>query len=271
MEEQDTQQAVQPESQPEPEVQSDDTTRQVSGDGEPSVVESLKEAIAEQSDPSATSSSETQRGGEDTEKKPRIERRVDSLIEKLKQSNQQPTDPSQLFGDEPIFTQEEIESGQFDPNALSQRLKQREDKVSQVAAQQAVQYIQYQSSVNEHLADIDNVQKELGNDLVLDKLVAKQYDALNHQVNPITGQRVFVPTVKMSEIYKDLKDALDKKSTAKAAEVQNKVAQQAADQAVPVSVSQAPSTDLEGQAAFEKAASTGQVEDWAEVLKKRIK
>lgn len=249
----------------------EDTTRPVSEPEAPSVADAMQQQLQAQPE-SAPSPSHDQEGGDDTEHKSRLERRVDSLVDKLKAQGQQPQiDASQFFGNEPIFSPEEIEAGQFDPIAVSQRLQQREQRVQALAAQQAVAAVEYQATVKDHLSDMDTVAKELGNDPVLDKLVAKQYDALNHQVDPRTGIRVFVPTVKMSEIYKDLKDALDKKSTAATADMQVRVANQASEQAVPVSVSGAPSKDLEGQAAFQKAAKTGQTEDWAEVLKKRIK
>ncbi len=263
MENEELQQAVQTESVP-----TEDTTRPVSTEEAPSVADTLRDAVTE-SEPSTPSNQE---GGVDTERKPsRAERRVESLVDKLKQTGQQTNDPSQIFGNDPIFTPEEIESGSFDPGLLQQRLEQREQRVQQQATSQALAAIDYRASINDHLSDIDSVKKEMGDDPVIDKLVARQYEALNHQTDPRTGAKVFVPTVKMSELYKELKEAVEAKSNAKAADMQARVNAQADDQAVPVSVLNAPSTDLEGQATLDKALKTGTTEDWAAVLKRKVK
>lgn len=252
-------QAVQTET-----TQVEDTSRPVST--ETTVADTLREAVTE-----TPSTPSDQKGGADTEKQTRLERRVDTLVDKLKQTTQQPSDPTQIFGNQDLFTKEELEAGAFDPQALQSRLAEREQKVSQLASQQAVAALKYESAVNEHIADIDSVKGEIGSDPELDTIVAEQYTALNTIIDPRTGARAFVPQVKMSDIYKKFKAVVDKKATAAAADVTNKVTQQATEQAVPVSVSQAPSEDLEGKATFEKATQSGATEDWAAVLKRRIK
>ncbi len=266
MDQEEQQQAVQAES-----VEStEDTTRPVPEESVPSVADTLREAASLPE--TAPSTPNDQEGGDDTERKPtRIERRNADLVDKLKQATQSRETPD-VYGNEPIFTPEEIESGSFDPAALQQRLENKMAQNAQVVERQVMARLEYNNQVNQHLADIDSVQKELGEDPILDKLVAKQYEALNNQTDPRTGTKIFVPQVKMSEIYKELKEALDKKTVAATANVQARVNESANNQAVPVSVSNSTSsTDMESQATLEKALQTGTTEDWAEVLKKKFK
>lgn len=272
MEENNNQEAV----QTEPVVESSpngDSPRPESTEA-PSVTESLRQAQNEGTqgeEVSEPTSTETEKGGDDTERKQsRAERRVETLVEKLKQQGQN-VDPSLVYGDEPLFTPEEIESGQFDPTALSERLQRREARNRQLAEQQVMQRLEYNNSINEHLSDTEVAQKELSNDPDLEKLVVRQYNALNMMTDPRTGQEVFVPRVKMSDIVKEMKAVIEKKSNSSAADIQAKLNAQANDQAVPVSVSQSSSTNLAGEQAFTKARQSGQVEDWAAVLKAKLK
>jgi hypothetical protein len=268
------QQAVQNE-QPEPQVP-EDTTRPVSSPvaaADPNDQQDKDKFFKDVDSVDSTSTPSDQEGGDVTEdKKPsRIEKRFDKFTSMLKEQAQ-PQQPalSQVFGNDPLFTQEELETGSIDPASLQQRLLQREMQSEERIKQQVRADLEYRSTVQDHLADIEKVSEEIAADPAIEKLVSKQYDALNKMTDPRTGQEVFVPRVKMSEIYQEFKEALDKKTTAATADVQARVNAQANMQAVPPSVTNASTHDLEGQAALDKAMQTGRDEDWAEVLKRRI-
>lgn len=247
------------------EIAQDDSTRPESNNESEVPTEETQEETDD------TSSSREQEGGDTEEKKSRYERRVDKLVSKLKaQSENKATEASSdIFGDEPLVRPEDYENG-LSEQELEQRLMARSIQEKEQIKRELKAEAEYERNVADHIADIDSVQSRLGDNKDLDYLVAQQYEALNYLTDPRTGQTVFIPRVKMSEIYAKLERVIDKKSTQAAADVSGKLADQIGEQAVPSSVSSNSNPDLEGQAAFEKASSTGRDEDWAEVLKRRL-
>lgn len=244
-------------------------------DSEETIAEQPTEEAPHTDDIQQAPSQETAEGGDiEGKSKTRYERRIDKLVGKLKEQSNPKTNNEafdEIFkANESLIKPEDYEMGlnpeDLDKRMEARRLADREQIKREIQAEQ-----DYRNTVNEHLTDIDTVQQELGDNEILDGLVARLYDEANKMIDPTTGQAIFVPRVKMSDIYKDVKAAMDKNSTKAAAEVQAKVMEQASDQAVPPSVSKGSSTNLEAEAALEKARSTGRDEDWAEVLKRRLK
>lgn len=143
------------------------------------------------------------------EQKPtRVERRISSLIGKLKESTQRPL-PNRGTGgqNQPFISQQEVEEGALDPVAFEQRVKQQIDSEVDARVNQAVQMIevntQYKNAVEEHEADLQRVAGE-GLDPEIEAEAAAEYNRLNHQTNPLTGEMMFVPAVKFSEIVSKL-------------------------------------------------------------------
>lgn len=172
-----------------------------------SQVQTQGEEVVEQ--PGATSESQTEGEGQTSseetgdqsgqEAKPtRVERRIEKLLSKVKevgtsQTQQPPVDNRQ----QPMVTQDEIEQGSIDPRILEQRIQSTVQSEVQKAIQIDRVTQQYKSSVQDHQADLEGV-KDIDPDLEAEAV--QEYEAVNYQVNPFTGQREFVPAVKFSEI-----------------------------------------------------------------------
>lgn len=161
-------------------------------------------------------------------KKPsRVERRIQSLVDKIKQNNTPenpvPTgenvpqipriqSPSQNE-DEPLITPQELEEGSVDPVELQKRIDQRISREVQKGIQEAQQTqerdrqlkevnSQFESALKEHESDLAEVSQNI--DPALEQFAIREYELLNHAINPITGQKQFIPAVKMSEIVQKL-------------------------------------------------------------------
>lgn len=189
----DENQEVQQTSQDAPPAQGSEST--------PSPDQALLEQGLEGKEEQPEHSSESQEGnpedqaGQQNGKPTRIERRMDNLLSKLKESNKAqstPTNkPSGLFG------QEEIERGEIDPVTFEKRVQEQVQFEVQKTLRTERINTQYKSAVSEHQADIESV-KDL--DPTLEKMAVREYETLNYQINPLTGERMFIPAVKFSEI-----------------------------------------------------------------------
>lgn len=205
---------------------------------------------------------------EDAEpKQTRGERRIHKLIDKLKAKDESP-DNSQLFGNpnEPLIDPNQQE---VDPNQFNQRYTQNRYQDRELVKRELKAEINYERTVEDHLADAENISKEINDDKI-EGFLAKRYEEINNVYNPQTGEYVFVPRVKMSELYKDIKDILSKSNAAAQADVTGKIRQQAEESATPTSGKSQSPRDYNSEALYENARESGKTEDWAEVIKRRI-
>lgn len=147
--------------------------------------------------------------GQQQEQRPsRVERRISSLIGKLKEANgQQPASPRFGQQNQAVISQQEIEEGALDPYAFEQRIQQRIASEVDTRVNQAIQMnevnIEYKHAVQEHEADLQSIADQ-NLDPDIEAEAAAEYNRLNHQTNPITGELMFVPAVKFSEIVSKL-------------------------------------------------------------------
>lgn len=183
-----------------------------------------------------TSQEESQEPGDQSGQKAkptRFERRIDSLINKVKenankagqaqeQSFLQNGQPLLSQDGEPLFTQEELEEG-IDPTVLNQRIQNTVQSAVQSALEaertgQQVKQVneQYVSAVREHEADLESV-KNL--DPELEAEAAREYNLINTQINPYTGEPMFVPAVKFSEIVAKIESRAKKYAEKMAQEI----------------------------------------------------
>lgn len=161
-------------------------------------------------------------------KQTRSERRVNQLLEKLKEKPQ-PQNRSLYGDDQPLINDDELETG-IDPKALEQRVSDRINNATERTRAQIKAEIAYENEVNNHLSDIDVASKDL--DPAIEKLAVRQYEALNYTLNPYTGEKVFVPTVKFSEIVKSVQADLENITSSRMAQSAQRVAQMAQQSAV---------------------------------------
>lgn len=186
---------------------------------------SNEEVVEEQTQPQA-SEDVTEEQGE--ERKPtRSERRVEQLLKKLKE-RPSTEDLPQRGVDEPLIRPEEIETG-VDPQALEQRFNQKLQNATAQTRSQIKAEIAYENEVKSHMADLEAAVEI---DPRIEKLVVRQYQALNYQLNPITGQQVFIPTVKFSEIVKQVQADLEDITASKVAQSAERVAKIAQEGAI---------------------------------------
>ena len=191
------------------------------------------------------------------EKKPRIERRIEQLekkkagieevLKKLKGQqtvSKQDIPPEFVGGDEPLIKPEELEEG-IDPLELERRVQARVEKAKQEAIRQAVERVQYETTLKEHLADIESAPERYPElnpkseqyDPDFEEEVTRLYELYNMVYNPLTGQKEFVPAVKISEIYKQVKEKWEKIREKGVSQVAGKIAEQVSSSAVAPSAS----------------------------------
>src|SRR5690606_33986233 len=148
------------------------------------------------------------------EQKPsRVERRISSLIGKLKESQKPPMSPKVGQQAQPLIAQQEIDEGALDPVAFEQRVQQRIDSEVDSRGERAMQMAEinteYKHAVKEHETDLQSVaDSDLDPDIEAE--AAAEYNRLNHQINPLTGELMFVPAVKFSEIVSKLTSRAEK-------------------------------------------------------------
>lgn len=171
--------------------------------------------------------------GEKEQKPTRLEKRVsdlkekkskiDSTLERL-QEIQKPREtkgvsPDKLLWeteqDVPLIKEEEYQTG-VDPKELEERIAQQRLNDKEVIKKELRAEFEYKSKVQEHLSDVEHCKSipELKEgtdtyDEALSNLVIEQYNLLNSVIDPFSGASVFVPRVKMSEIYNRYKPAVD--------------------------------------------------------------
>jgi hypothetical protein len=187
---------------------------------ESSQVESQVQAQDEgiEAQPGATSESQTEGEGQTSsqetgnqsgqEAKPtRFERRIDKLISKVREVGQSQTQEPPANNKQELVTEAEMEEGLVDPKLLEERTKGLVQSEVQKALQMERTRVQYESAVKEHQADLDGV-KDI--DPELEAEAVAEYEAINYQINPFTGQREFVPAVKFSDIVNKINSRAEK-------------------------------------------------------------
>lgn len=182
------------------------------------------DVASEDAQPQAPTELQGEQG--ETKKPTRAERRVEQLLHKLKDRPQPPTYQAK---DQPLITQEEYETG-IDPQALEQRLNQRLEATSAKTREAIRTELAYENEARSHMADLESASKDL--DPKLEKLAVRQYEALNYTYDPFSGQRVFVPTVKFSEIVNQVKADLEDITTTRVAESTQRIARAAQEAAI---------------------------------------
>lgn len=158
-------------------------------------VKATSESQGEEAEKSSSEETGDQSGQE--AKPSRVERRIHDLISKVKEVGQIQTPAPSENRSQPVFSKEDIEAGEIDPNTLEQRIQNTVQSEVQKAIQMDRINQQYVSAVRDHQTDLEGV-KDIDPDLEAE--AAKEYEVVNYQINPLTGQREFVPAVKFSEI-----------------------------------------------------------------------
>lgn len=206
---------------------------------------------------------DTQDSSEHEKPKPRrAERRIQELTRKLKE-RPVPQEDFLSGPDQPLVRPEELETG-LDPQQLEQRVAQRMQNESAKTRRQIKAELAYEGAVNEHISDIERASENL--DPRLEKIAVRQYNAMNYQVNPYTGQPVFVPTVKFSEVVEMLKGDLDNLTSDAVAKASKDIIRASNESALPASGQSVDhSDDL-----MRRAIESGSDDDWKEVLKSRL-
>lgn len=188
--------------------------------------------VEDQSDQSDDTQGNEDHQEEQEPKQPRAERRIQKLIAKMKSDgepeegsdpqnqgqvqnqHQTPDINAQPQVSQGLLTQEEIDNGVLDPEGFQRRLEAHVQDLVQKGVQQSLQSErkqselkeiehQFKQAVQQHNKDLESVSGQI--DAELEDLAVAQYEAVNYQINPLTGKREFVPAVLMSEIVEKLK------------------------------------------------------------------
>lgn len=199
--------------------------------------------------------------------------RIKRLIEKLTEKKQAGYVP---FPKEPLIKPEDLETG-VDPQELERRQALREFALKEEIKQEIQAQNEVVNNIKDHMRDYEETLKanpELdpnspSYDKNLADFVAQQYFLANSVYNPFTGKSELVPTIKTSQIYAQVKSLIEQERTKAQADVKGRLLNDYQSSAIPPSPR--PSIPEEDeQALFERAKSSGRVEDWAEVIKARL-
>lgn len=172
--------------------------QEVQSEGQEEQTKTTGESQVEEQPKAESETKETgDQSGQKEAKPSRVERRIQSLISKIKEGSESKVDAPKQQEPQPYFTEEEIEQGRIDPNTLMQRIQANVQTEVQKAIQMDRVNQQYESAVKSHQSDLEGI-KDIDPDLEAEAVA--EYEALNYQINPYTGKKVFVPAVKLSEI-----------------------------------------------------------------------
>jgi len=193
--------------------------------------------------------------GEEEKKPSRLEKRVKQLEEKrgkiddtlkrlksVAQFHQEgkPVDrlPWEVGASEPLIKPEEYVEG-IDPKVLEERLSRQRLADKEAIKKEVIAEFEYKSKIQDHLNDVEDCKKipELDEksekyDPELASLVVEQYNLANSVYDPFSGGRVFIPKVKMSEIYNRYKPVIEKWRTKGEVQATQKVVEQIGETAV---------------------------------------
>lgn len=207
----------------------------------------------------------------------RGERRIQDLLGKLKATQTQAQTVHQNVldeGNQPLISEEEMESGAIDPRTLQNRfnatLKAERANIKNEVMRDLEAQNQFRSTITDNLSDLEATQKAMSDEgnADLEDVVAEQYKLANYSIDPYTGQEVFLPRVKMSQLYERQKAILDKRTAARVASTNTKLADIVSESAGVVGSTSLENKD-DSSEDFDRARTTGSDEDWASVLKKR--
>lgn len=182
------------------------TESQVQTQGEEVVEQPVATSENQEKEEVKTPSEETEDQSGQEAKPTRFERRIHSLLSKVKEAGQTQTQEPTVNKQE-LVTEQEMEAGQVDPRLLEQRIQSTVQAEVQKAIQMDRAQQQYSSTVKDHQADLEGV-KDIDADLEAEAV--QEYEAVNYQINPFTGQREFVPAVKFSEIVNKIQSRAEK-------------------------------------------------------------
>jgi len=219
----------------------------------------------EVSEESGQDSPEPQEAEEPTvveKKENRAERRIRQLSSRLKDEREAKKDFTSFSGS--VVNPEDMENG-LDPKELDRRIQQREQNLARSIKSE----LAYEKAQEDHLSDLGLVEEKLGENPSLEKIAVRQYEAVNYMIDPVSGNRVFVPVVKMSEIVSSLEKDLEPLMTRATSDVSKRLHEQSESAALrPTSTT--TSGEYDSQAAFDRAVTSGSTEDWQKVLKTRV-
>lgn len=151
---------------------------------------------------------------EQGEKPTRVERRIQSLLSKVKENGERQNQlPSQFQKPQSLISDEERQTGEVDPEQLEKRIQSTIQNEVQRAIQMDRMGRQFESAVKDHQADLEGI-KDIDPDLEAEAVA--QYEALNYRINPFTGEVQFVPAVKFSEIVSKIQGMAEKLATKRA-------------------------------------------------------
>jgi len=176
------------------------------------------EAVETAESQTEASSDSSEEQGE-SQKPTRAERRVQQLLDKLKDKPKA----------QDLSPQQTVDENEIDPTAVK-FVDERVQRGNQQAIQQIKAELAYERSIEDHADDILKASESL--DPKIERIAVKQYQAMNYQINPFTGQEVFIPTVKFSEVVKSIQADLEDITASKVADAQTSMARQAQESAV---------------------------------------
>lgn len=191
-------------------------------------------------------------------KKSRLDRRIeklsekksgiDSTLERLKSvKSQVETQPAQDFKPRPLIDQQDLERGEVDPQEIERRRQEDWQHVKEQAKRETLQQLQYNNTVNEHLMSTERIKDKP--EFQSDKFVRefeRQYELANTVLNPMTGERQFIPQITPEQVYQSLKEVIDDQVTKATSQINQELSQQSSERPLdPSTQSQATNYSVE--------------------------
>lgn len=211
------------------------------------VTEDNSKKDAEISDGTQSTATETE------EKKPasnKTERRFKKLLDKIKEKDEQLKQyQGETPGEDVELKVEKDDDGNniIDPENMIKVAEDRAYKRAMQTVRQEQMVKEIQSKANEFLADAEAVGEKISSNPALEKMASKLFEAENYIIHPQTGQKVFVPKRKLSEIVNEITEDLGEYSARAKADLQETLNSQAEESAVRPTESRGESTELSSE------------------------
>lgn len=181
----------------------------------------------------------------EVKKETRAERRIKNLLDKLhSRDNQDTSGANQLREKTPLIKPEELESGVELP-VLQERMDQRLEAATPELVNRVKNELAYEQAHQDHVKDAEEVAKQLESDPDLENYVAEQYELVNRILNPMTGEMIWAPVAKMSEVLAKVREQISSIAQKQQVSTQQIIKETIAQSAVPVGGAQksAPKSD----------------------------
>ena len=239
-----------PESSPDPKVEPTAPVEPTENVEPTNVEESTPEVDKDKTEPTEDNINNNAEGNKtpppsEETRNPKTEKRFQALVDQIKEKdrllNQYKKEEPEI---ELKFDQDEDGNQIVDPNNLVQVAEDRAYRRAMASINEQKRVEATQQRAGEFLEDAEKLEEKLKANPALEKMATKIFHAENYVINPMNGEKVFVPNKKLSAVVSEIEAMLGEFSTKAQADLQTNLSQQAEEGALRPSESDGGSSDI---------------------------